>query len=71
MNIKDMKTEAELESLLMEEVRKYPECSRVTGVAITRPTDRNWDVAWVMDGPRFVPPIANEIARRLQQQFDL
>jgi hypothetical protein len=71
MTTKETKTESELELILMEEIRRHPECNHVTGVAITRPTDRNWDAAWVCSGPRLAPSIADEIARKLQAQFDL
>jgi hypothetical protein len=71
MNTKETRTVSELQLLLMEEIRRYPECNHITGVAITRPVNRNWDAAWVCSGPRSARPIAYEIARRLQGQFDL
>jgi hypothetical protein len=71
MNTKQTRTEAELKVLLMDEVRRYPECDHITSVAITRPPDHNWDVAWGCNGPKAAPAIAYEIARRLAGQFDL
>jgi hypothetical protein len=37
MASKPKKTTAELTTLIMEEIRKYPECDNITGVGITRP----------------------------------
>jgi hypothetical protein len=65
MSTKQTRTESELKLILMEEIREHPECSHITSVAITRPTDRNWDVAWGCVGPKAAPPIAYEIARAI------
>lgn len=71
MKTKQTRTELELKLILMEEIREHPKCSHITSVAIMRPTDRNWSAGWVFSGPKGTPPIAYEIARRLQEQFDL
>ena len=68
------KTRAELESLLMTELRKYPECSNVDAVAITRPVGRPWDVAVIRDGPHIRTECRKkiwEITERLCNKYDL
>ena len=40
-------------------------------VAVTRPPHRSWGFAWIVDGPAIHPQIADEIARKFQDQFDL
>ena len=54
------KTHAELEILLMAELRMYPECSNVDAVAITRPVGRPWDVAVIRDGPQYSDGVPEE-----------
>ncbi len=76
MTPKPHKTEAELTALLMAEIRKHPQCSDVQSVAITRPVQLaphhpNWGFAWVCDGGSLAPLAADQIARTLQNQFDL
>jgi hypothetical protein len=71
---KPTKTHAELEILLMAELRTYPECSNVDAVAITRPVGRLWGVALVRDGPLIRPECRNkiwEITERLCNEYDL
>lgn len=71
---KPTKTRAELEAMLMEELRQFPECSNVEAVAITRPLGRPWDIAIIRDGPHMKPECrarAREIADRLCEQYDL
>jgi hypothetical protein len=65
-----------LSAEIMKEIRKHPECSGVHGVAISRPPQLapphpNWRFAFVMDGPRTKPLIADEIARRFLAEYDL
>jgi hypothetical protein len=68
------KTRSELESLLMTALRKYPECSNVDAVAITRPVGRPWDVAVIRDGPHIRTECRKkiwEITERLCNKYDL
>lgn len=65
-----------LSAEIMKEVRKHPECSGVQSVAISRPPQLaphhpNWSFAFVMDGPRSKPLIADEIAKQFQIEYDL
>jgi hypothetical protein len=62
-------TKAELESMLTEELRKYPECADVSGVIVRPMTNGNWDADWAMIGPHTAPAIAHEIVRRFREQF--
>jgi hypothetical protein len=68
---KEKKTESELIKLLMTEVGKIPECENVISVAIIRPLGQNWDAAWKVDGNEVVCRRAFEIARELQDKFDV
>ena len=71
---KESKTRAELEALLMDELKKHPECSNVEGMAITRPVGRPWDVAVLRDGPGIRVECRQkiyEITNRLVAQYDL
>lgn len=71
---KPTKTHAELEILLMAELRAYPECSNVDAVAITRPVGRLWGVAVMPDGPLVRPECRKkiwEITERLCNKYDL
>jgi hypothetical protein len=66
----------ELADLIMKEIRKHSECAHVAAVGFTRPPQiashhPNWEPAWSCNGPKIAPPIAYEIARRFQNQFDL
>ena len=68
------KTHAELEILLMAELRMHPECSNVDAVAITRPVGRPWDVAVIRDGPHIRTECRKkiwEITERLCNEYDL
>lgn len=76
MTAKPQKTEAELTALLMQEIKKHPMLRSIQGVAISRlvqqaPHHPNWSFAWVIDGPSLAPLEAGQIARNLQNQFDL
>ena len=68
---KQKKSQSELIALLMQELRKHPECDHVISVAIIRPVQQNWDAAWTVSGNEVVCSRAFEIARALQEQFDL
>jgi hypothetical protein len=74
--MKEKKTESELEAMIMQEVQKHPDWSGIEGVSITRPVQTashhaNWDVGFVMDGPRTAPPAAWQFTRELAAKFDL
>jgi hypothetical protein len=76
MALKSKKTTAELTAFIMAEIRKHPECDHVTSVRIqplpqNSSRDRNWAVFWKFDGPKLQPRIADDIAQKLQNQFDL
>jgi len=74
MSQKPMKTHAELEILLMAELRTCPECSNVDAVAITKPVGRLWGVAVMRDGPHIRPECRKkiwEITERLCNKYDL
>jgi hypothetical protein len=76
MTTKPKKTNAELTSLIMGEIRKHPECDNITGVGIIRPVQAaphhpNWAPAWSVSGSSLAPPIADDIARTFQNRFDL
>jgi len=75
MKPKQKKTAVELKALLMAEVRKHPECSHIMGVAITRlmqsaPHQPGWAPNWLCGGSKSAPPIADEIGRTFQSEFD-
>jgi hypothetical protein len=68
------KTRAELEILLMAELRKDPVCGSVDAIAITGRVGRLWDVAVESDGPHIRPDCRLkiwEITERLCGQYDL
>jgi hypothetical protein len=72
--MKQSKTRAELEILLMTELRKNPVCSSVDAVTITHGVGRLWNVAVEADGHRIRPDCRQkiwEITERLCSQYDL
>ena len=77
MTAKEKKTATDLTATIMQEVRKHPDCNDITNVAIIRPVQHapghpNWSFAWTRDHTSsLAPATANEIARKLQNQFDL
>jgi len=74
MSQKQTKTRAELEILLMAELRKNPVCSGVDAIAITHGVGRLWNVAVEPDGHRIQPDCRHkiwEITERLCSQYDL
>ena len=70
---KPNRTSAELEAMIMREVRKHSEFRNIDTVAIDGPHQRNpnWGFAWIVDGAPLPPLGAYDIARQLQSQFDL
>jgi hypothetical protein len=73
MSQKSAKSAAELESMIMAELREHPECESA-GVVIIRATGVAWDAGLVGDGPRLnveCKARLAEITNRLRQEFDL
>ncbi len=60
-----------LETMIMEELRKFPECDSVIEVGVARPTDDSWDAALLTENDGPVPAKATQIVRALNAQFDL
>jgi hypothetical protein len=77
MAAKEKRTGSELTAIIMQEIRKHPDCIDITNVAIIRPAQQiphhpNWGFAWTRDYTATLAPVmADEIARKLQNQFDL
>jgi hypothetical protein len=73
MSQKPVKTAAELESMIMAELREHPECE-AAGVVVIRPMGLSWDAALVGGGPRLNMECHQklaEIANRLRHEYDL
>ena len=74
---KETRTGAELTAIIMQEVRRHPECDDITNVAIIRPAQEvrqqsSWGFAWTRDySITLRPTMADEIAGLIQNQFDL
>ncbi len=67
------KTAPELRTLIMDEVRRIPDCRGVRDVAIIKlkpkdPALPNWGAAWV-GGKEGHSPKADAIVQRLQTEF--
>jgi hypothetical protein len=74
--MKEKKSAGELQTMIMQEVRKHPDWSHVLDVAITQsvqtaPHHANWSVGFTCDGPRMAPGEAFQFARELSNKFDL
>jgi hypothetical protein len=71
MSQKSAKSAAELESMIMAELREHPECA---GVEVIRPTSAAWDAVLIREGPQInvdCEAKLAEITSRLRQEFDL
>jgi hypothetical protein len=75
---KPTKTRSELEKMIMDELREFPDCKDVTGVAVLGPVKRqgtNWDRAIARTGASTAPleceEVIDAIVSRLQDLFDL
>jgi hypothetical protein len=74
---KQLKTADELKSIIMQEIRKNPDCSSVQAVEIIPAAERsaldpNWSVAiWTLEGEPSAPPCARDIERDVQSKFEL
>jgi hypothetical protein len=71
MSQKSAKSAAELESMIMAELREHPECERAA--VVIRPMGLSWDAVLVGDAPPNVECKARlaEINRRLREEFEL
>jgi hypothetical protein len=74
MSQKPTKTSAELESMIMAELRKYPECESAA-VAVIGPTSIEvWNAVLIREAPQINDECEArlaEITNRLRQEFDL
>jgi hypothetical protein len=73
MSQKSAKTGAELESMIMAELREHPACESA-GVVIVGPTGGDWDTALAGTGATINFECQKRLAAitsRLRQQFDL
>jgi hypothetical protein len=73
MSQKSVKSAAELESMIMAELREHPECESA-GVEVIRPTGVAWDAVLIREGPQINDDCEAklaEITNRLRQEFDL
>ena len=71
---KPKKTTAELTEMIMQEIRKYPECDEISSVGITRSLGKNWDVSVTRNVPYITPAgqtKIEEIVASLRAKFDL
>jgi hypothetical protein len=74
---KQLKTADELKSIIMQEIRKNPNCSSVKAVGIMPVAERsaldpNWSVSiWTLEGEPTAPPCACDIERDVQSKFAL
>jgi hypothetical protein len=73
MSQKSTKSAAELESMIMAELREHPECDSA-GVEVTRPTGVAWGAVLIREVPQINDACEArlaEITSRLRQEFDL
>jgi hypothetical protein len=74
---KQLKTADELKSIIMQEVRKNPNCNSIQAVEIKPLPEQsalssNWGVdVWTLVGEPSAPPCAREIERDVQSKFAL
>jgi hypothetical protein len=71
MDQKSVKSTAELESMIIAEMREHPECD--SAAVVIRPMGLSWDAVLVGDGPPNVQCKARlaEITSRLRWEFDM
>ncbi len=70
---------ADLQQMVILEIRKHPEFDHVLSLGFMRPIDpeaegvdrANWAPAWLCDSPGRAPAVAAEIAQGFQKQCDL
>jgi hypothetical protein len=77
MTEKQPKTADELKRIIMQEIRKDPDCGSVRAVEIMPDPEQsaphpNWRVSiWTLEGAPSTPPRADEIERDIQSRFAL
>jgi hypothetical protein len=77
MTEKQLKTADELKRIIMQEIRKNPNCSSVQAVEIMPASEQsgphpNWRVSiWTLEGEPSAPPCADDIERDIQSKFAL
>jgi hypothetical protein len=77
MTEKQLKTADELKRIIMQEIRKNPNCSSVQAVEIIPAPEQsaphsNWRVSiWTLEGEPSAPPSADDIERDIQSKFAL
>jgi len=76
MTEKQTRNEAELAAIIMQELRKDPECAHIDRPVIMRqerqaPHLPNWNFAFGRKGGAVAPEQCNQIVRKIQNQFDL
>jgi hypothetical protein len=77
MTEKQLKTADELKLIIMQEIRKNPNCSSVQAVEIMPASEQsapqpNWRVSiWTLEGEPSAPPCADDIERDIQSKFAL
>jgi hypothetical protein len=77
MTEKQLKTADELKSIIMQEIRKNPNCNSVQAVEIMPAPEPsaahpNWSVSmWTLEGEPSAPPCAGDIERDIQSKFAL
>jgi hypothetical protein len=72
--MKEKTTTDKLAMLVMDEIRRHPECAEIVGVTIDTPAGRSWDVTPVRNGARISRRCRERLAqtvRRLRGQYDL
>jgi hypothetical protein len=73
MSQKSAKSAAELESIIMAELREHPECESV-GVVVIRPMGISWDAVLLSEGTQINVECESklaEITARLRREYDL
>jgi hypothetical protein len=74
---KQLKTADELKSIIMQEIRKNPDCGSIQAVEIKPMPEQsaprpNWSVdMWTLVGEPSAPPCARDIERDIQSKFAL
>ena len=73
---KEKRTAAHLEAMILDEIRKHPDLRIIQAVAVTPhrrklPHGPTWEAAYVTEGSSSKAGMADEILRKLQDQFDL
>jgi hypothetical protein len=73
---KETRTATQLEVMLLSEIRRHPELRIIQDVAVTPhrvqiPHGPTWEAGYVTDGPSSKVGLADQIAHKLQDQFDL